>query len=294
MNKEMPLRIGLVFMVFIFSVFIWLQKADTSDNSVASDIKTNVSGLFSKFGVNFSKALKTTGLSEEIFCPFINPYMSELFSAGSLEVDNNANNPLFVALTFSIDHTDCNSPVSATFDYDTNKYTVICGAFSKEMTVDELADKLNQSISYLRSEGLSDFGLSANDKMPGWQCFFFFGILPFIALYFFLLDILGFTMFSPRLKVLITLLSSSFAIMTGVFARFIWQLSYIAALGIKGTFLLVIVFLSFLSLLMSWIGSIGAATGDAYRQTAELGAGMAEKYTFKAISKAFEEGNKGK
>ena len=352
MNKEAPLRIGIILMIILFSVMIALQRGSDSDNITYEErVKEDIFGSETKEGFlpalpfDIRAVMSKAGLSNKTFCPFINPYMSQLFAAGSLEVSKNYGNPLYHALLYSMDRApqfcadDCNrahppivvdcepddracfgiyraedeirqenfqtcvndcigteatceTAILAEYDYENENYVLSCGDYSRTLEIDELADGLNRSIAYLGSIGLSDYGLSVNDKIAGWQCFVFFGIIPFFAMYFFLMDIMGFTMFSRKLKILLTIFGSVLAIMSGTFAKFIWQLSYIAALGVQGTFLLVMVFLSFISLIMSWIGSIGAASGDASRRSAELSLGMAEKYTFQALGRAVQHDNK--
>jgi hypothetical protein len=96
-------------------------------------------------------------------------------------------------------------------------------------------------------------------------------------------------MLSPKLKTLIVVFASTLAIMTGAFAKFVWQLAYVASMSVQATFLIVMLVLAFSSVIISWVGSFNLALGEAREEAAQLSAGLAQKYTFEAMSGVFRK-----
>jgi hypothetical protein len=272
MGSDLALKIVVVFMVLLGAFFMWYTTGATDE--VRQDVE---GGLLSRIPF-LGDIGAASGLGDRSYCPFINPYMAELFSAGSIEVP--PGHPLHDALDASIEG-GCDAPISAALDGETAEYVIECqGVGSARVEPDKLAELLNAYVGET---------FSLKQRIPLWQCFLFFGVLPFAAMFFFLRDILAFTMLSPKVKTLVTLFASALAIMTGAFARFVWQLAYVAAVSVQATFLIILLFLTFLSVIMSWIGSINTAIGQSKEQAAELSAGLAQKYTFAAMSDLFRK-----
>ena len=281
MNLDLPLKLAVVLLIVGGSVYFWYSK---EGGDISGDVEENLLGLIP---LNVSQYLGYAGLNDEGYCPLINPYTSELFSVGFLDVG--PGHPLHSAgcyiLTNNLGNT-CSERISFNFDYEKETYIVESLQYRWEGAPDALAEKFN---TYSELTGTS---LSLKQKIKGWQCYAFFGVLPFIAMVLFLRDIMGFAMFSPRLKNLIALFVSMIAVFTGLFSKFVWQLSQIAAISVQGTFLIVMLLLGIVSIIMSWIGSMGAAVGEARRESAELAEGLAQKSAMNAIFRAVGGGQK--
>lgn len=279
MMLDLGIKLALVLMVVAGAAFFWFSENKTPE------LEGELSSIPEMIPVNISGFVDMSGLGEEGYCPFINPYMSQLFSAGSIEVTGG--NPLYGALCYVFSGklgSDCGATISMTYDYDTDEYVLAPSNVEvekhKRLTPASLSEKLND---YSAETGTS---LHLDTKVKGWQCYLFFGVFPFIAMSLFLKDILGFSMLSPKLKLLISVFASVLAVITGSFAKFVWQLAYIASMSVQATFLVVMLFLMFISVILSWFGSYYAAVGQAKQEAAEAAAGLAQKYTFKAISEA--------
>ncbi|MBR9680064.1 MAG: hypothetical protein GOU99_03380 [Candidatus Altiarchaeota archaeon] len=151
-------------------------------------------------------------------------------------------------------------------------------------------------VSIAEYEGLANQGLASallGQLMPVWQCFIFFGLLPFIVMFMFVRDILGFTLLSPGTRGIISFFASLLAVQTGAFANIIVQIVKMAELSISTAFISVLLFFSMLSVVMSWMGSASTAAGEAQIQAAEYVAGAAQKKSWAAISTALKGGEKG-
>ena len=74
------------------------------------------------------------------------------------------------------------------------------------------------------------------------------------------------------------------AIQTGSFANIILQITKMAELSVSTAFLTVMLMLSMLSVVMSWIGSFSASAGEAQIQAAEFAYGAAQRKTMEALA----------
>ena len=272
MLSDLALKVAVVFMLLFGSFYMWYFSK--GNETLKEEFREGVVG---KLPVDIPTLLQESGLGARAYCPYINPYMSQLFSAGSLEVG--PGHPLHGALEQAMG-SDCKGRISATFDYDSEQYELECGDSSVQMSTDQLAGKLN---TYVASLG----GTYLKEKIPLWQCFAFFGFLPFVAMALFLRDILWFTMLSRKVKLLVVVFSSVLAVITGGFAMFVWQLAYLASMSVQATFIVVMLVLAFSSVLMSWIGSINLARAEARKEAAQMAAGLAQKYTFGELGDIF-------
>ena len=153
------------------------------------------------------------------------------------------------------------------------------------MTYEDVAERLNE---YARMSG---FGIFLRNKIPVWQCMFFFGLFPLLSMIFLLRDALYYVpAFSRRVKFLIILFISLVAILTGGFARFIWYLAYLASINVGGAFLLILLSMIFLSVLLSWLAQLQAAQARAARETERLAKKMASQLTTEALVEALSPG----
>jgi hypothetical protein len=276
MLSDFVTKLIVVLMVVFGSLYIW-YSSDQAE-SVRTEFGENIIG---SMPVDIPAMLQESGFGTRAYCPYMNPYMSQLFSAGSIEVG--PGNPLHGALTFAAG-SDCAGMSSAIFDYDTGLYDVQCsGATVASLSTEDLSEKINE---YSKETGEAAY---LEQTIPLWQCFVFFGMLPFIAMSLFLRDILGFTMLSHKVKFLIVVFTSIVAVMSGVFAKFVWNLAYIASISVQATFIVIMLVLAFSSVLLSWVGSINAAMGEARMEAAQAASGIAQKFTFGEITELFKK-----
>jgi len=276
MRSDLVAKIVVVLMVLFGSIYIWYSSEQ--GEQVKTEFQENVMGTMP---VDIPTMLRESGFGTSAYCPYVNPYMSQLFSAGSLEVGQG--NPLHKALTYAIG-SDCTGTVSAIFNYDTEVYDLKCsGTVVATQTITELSEKLNE---YSRESGESAY---MEQTIPLWQCFLFFGVLPFVAMSLFLRDILGFTMLSQKVKLLMVIFTATLAIISGAFAKFVWDLAYIASMSVQATFIVVMLVLVFSSVILSWVGSLNAAMAEAKDEAAQMASGLAQKYTFGELSDIFSK-----
>lgn len=274
MLSDLALKTVVVFIVVFGAFFIWYTSDQGAE--VKEEFQANVLGTVP---ADFFTMAQESGLTTRTYCPYINPYMSQLFSAGSLEVG--AGNDMHKVLT-NVTGSDCSGQVSAIFNYDTGRYDLKCsGTTVMSVTIEELSEEMNTYVAETGQMG------SLKETIPIWQCFVFFGVLPFVAMFLFLKDILGFTMLSQKVKMLVAIFASALAIMTGVFSEFIWDLAHIASLSVQATFIVVMLVLAFSSVIMSWIGSVNAARAEAQHEAAQMASNLAQKYTFAELSDMF-------
>ena len=127
------------------------------------------------------------------------------------------------------------------------------------------------------------WGLRLKKEIPMWQCFLVFALVPFITLFFLLEDILQFSMFSRRTRHVISLLTAIIAVYSGAFSRFLWYLALISKVTVYGSFLLIIILFSSISLVLSWFGSIYSARARMREEAAELAAGILQTAVGEAL-----------
>lgn len=298
MDFGLPLKLVMVFAVVTGAFYFWYVDEGSSvdlggiEDPLSNLVPSGASGLFGE-----------TGLMNESYCPFVNPYMSQLLTAGSISVS--PGNPLHDGLCYVITEdvgVECEVPISADYNYGENVYeiTLFVGHESEEdsgrrvienpedvssydvetLSTKDLASRLND---YARESEMTMF---LEGEMPGWQCYLFFGMMPFITMFLFLRDILNIAFLSRRMKTLITLFASLLAVITGSFAKFTWQIAYLASISIQGTLLIFMLTMGMMSVILNWIGSIGRAMGSASRQTAKVSAGMVQNAGLDALHRA--------
>lgn len=88
------------------------------------------------------------------------------------------------------------------------------------------------------------------DPMIPWQCFLIFGVLPMMIVYLFLLDLLSFGFFSPKLRTLIAAGVSAVSVFSGAFTGFVVELVKITKMGAGPAFLSTVLILALLSTVM--------------------------------------------
>ncbi len=292
MPRDFLLKLALILMIVFGSVYMWFTSSAEDNPELEEQLDGLFGGLIPPF---LSEQLNLTGMTTKDYCPYINPYMSQLFSTGALEVTKSS--PIHGALEYVYGKEErnlefsCSSSMAAIYNYDTEEYALSCK--------DEISSEIFLSTSKM-IEGLNEssvktgFGLSLKDKIPGWQCLLFFGLMPFFAMFFFLKDILQFTPLRDKVKYLIILMTSFLAIMTGTFSNFVWQLAHIASMSVQATFLIVLLIFMFISLLLNWISSFSNAFAAGRKMSAQAAAGLAQRKMLSAVSQTGSSGSSPK
>ncbi|HDR53353.1 MAG TPA: hypothetical protein ENN60_01615 [archaeon] len=250
--------------------------------------------------------IRVMALTDEVYCPYANPYLSRMFSAGGrLELTSGdvMMEPFFAVLSGSI--TGLGSPLPSSGGHYLNpELLTYKDITSLILEVDEQAmvnfeliaggvpytgtlslQALSQSLNDYDSQ--SDTFIKFNSQMPMWVCFLVFGLLPFLVVFFFLRDIVGFSTLSRTTKNLIVFFGSLVLIQTGWFSKFVWQLAKIAELTTGAAFFGVIIILSVASVVLSWLGGVARAGAKAQMEAAELGHGLAKKVMDDALFETF-------
>lgn len=106
--------------------------------------------------------------------------------------------------------------------------------------------------------------------MPPWQCYIFFGMLPFTILYYFMFDLMAFTFVSGRTKRIVALAVAMFAVVFGAFTGVAYLLTTITNWA-TGSIIFLLLILGIASAIMGQLGmtmnmgtTAAASVGEAY------------------------------
>ncbi len=268
---------------------------------VDEGLKSNVS-----FAGEWIKGLPLAGplierlrITDQVWCAYANPHLSRFFSSGGT-MKLAAGDPMFelVAGVLDFSQTELDSlryiELETTGEGDINYLAQFQGIEDKTGAITGgggFADGIDRFSNLLNSASVQDGApfLKFNNKIPVWVCFTTFGLLPFLVLYFFLRDILSFTLLSRTTKQLISIFASLIAIQTGVFSGFVWQIARIANLSVAGTFLSVVIFMSIISMLLSWLGISAGAAAKATEEAQQVAEAVVQEQTAKVFFDVFRK-----
>lgn len=106
--------------------------------------------------------------------------------------------------------------------------------------------------------------------MPPWQCYIFFGMLPFTILYYFMFDLMAFTFVSGRTKKIVALAVAMFAVVFGAFNGVAYLLTTITNWA-TGSIIALLLILGISSAVLGQLGmtmnmgaTAAASVGEAY------------------------------
>lgn len=106
--------------------------------------------------------------------------------------------------------------------------------------------------------------------MPPWQCYIFFGMLPFTILYYFMFDLMAFTFVSGRTKKIVALAVAMFAVVFGAFNGVAYLLTTITNWATGSIIALLLILgissavLGQLGMTMNMSATAAASVGEAY------------------------------
>ncbi|MBR9681951.1 MAG: hypothetical protein GOV00_04100, partial [Candidatus Altiarchaeota archaeon] len=253
--------------------------------TVDEGLKSNVSALGAWIGnlPVIGNSLVALNIGQPVWCAYANPYLSRFFSSGG-ELTIYSGDSMFDAVS-SVLGTDGVAPIKV--------WTVSEEPGLKYQVGDEDAQSFSLDTF---SKGLNDYTenqevsfIKFNYKIPAWVCFLTYGLLPMLVLYFFLRDLLDFTLFSALTKQLISIFASLMAVQVGMFSSFVLQIAKIAKMSAGGAFLSVVFFMSIISVLMSWMGTGAKAAARAKKETQQMVEGIVQEETAGAFFKAFRK-----
>ncbi len=303
--------------------------------------------LHSTLGALYKSLSQMFG-GEPIYCPFINPYAIQIYSAGSISVSGN--HPLCDAIEYAVCEvtgtgvvkskiSKCSwEPDSGKFclcdfsgyllndskciDYGLNNkkevvpynhitYTVRIDEDSGKVEIElysadmfeeglkkptdtiKLTTTVGKFMSALMGYQREAGGEATADlqllwqKIPPWQCFIIYGLLPFLILYYLLNDILVFTYMRTNTRRLIALFGALAAITTGAFGNIVLSVSRFTNFATGTSFFLLILTLALISVLLGQFAisaGAGAAAANAARQAM---AGMAMLIGIQNVAQRF-------
>ncbi len=99
-------------------------------------------------------------------------------------------------------------------------------------------------------------------KIPAWQCFIIYGLLPFLIIFYLLNDILAYTLLSEKTKRAIALFGSLIAILSGGFAKLTQSVASFANLSIGGSFFLLMFLIAAFTTVIGQIGVSATVTKE--------------------------------
>lgn len=109
-----------------------------------------------------------------------------------------------------------------------------------------------------------------SQAFPPWQCYIFFGMLPFTILYYFVFDLMAFTFVSSRTKSIVALSVAMFAVVFGAFTGVAYLLTTITNWA-TGSIIFLLLVLGIASAIMGQLGmtinmssAAMASVGEAY------------------------------
>ena len=263
-------------------------------------------GIMASFspGSTFGRAFISVRKSFEMiagegvgYCPFINPYALEIFSAGELEIsgEHPLCDPIEYAYCYGNGHKveggKCKGEGPILDNDVTNgecdegdRFAVsvfLTDEIKRDVGAVEPASGscfikpndgswvyVEKCFDYLKNYEMT-FGEelpSSNkvaisllmEKRPKWQCFLVFGLLPFLILYHLLNDILAFAFLRTNTRRLIAVFASLLAVLTGGLANIIVAISSFVGLSTGTAFLMTVFLLALVSIIL---GQLTATMG---------------------------------
>ncbi len=152
------------------------------------------------------------------------------------------------------------------------------------------SDTFFASLNAIQQESISKSNKIAiqlmTEKRPAWQCFFIFGLLPFLITYYLLNDILAFAYFRTNTRRLIAIFASLIAILTGAFANLLVAVSSFVGLSLGQSFLAAIFAMAILAVLLGQITmTAGVAKSTVDSVTNVVGGALALSNVNEALKK---------
>lgn len=290
-------QLGILLLILVLSAYRMTSDSTTEDFD--ENLKSNVSALSSWLGEIpvIGLVFSSPEFSEQVWCAYANPYLSRFFSTGG-ELTLHPNDAMFEAFGFVLG-TGTVSPIKVWTVAGSSSVSYLVGDYTLEDLPESIRkNEARSGNSFYNgtleldkfSKGLNDYSASEdfsfmklNNKIPAWVCFITYGFLPMLVMYFFLRDLLNFTLLSNLTKQLISIFSALISIQLGLFSGFVMQIAKIARLSTGGAFLSLIIFLSMSSVILSWMGAGAGASARAKGEAQELAEGMAQKATASAF-----------
>ncbi len=270
---------------------------------------------FSKAFIGVRKSMEGMVGSGTGYCPFINPYALEIFSAGEIEIMGNH------SLCDAVEYAGCqkiwgdNGDTSAishcTTTVDENSVEIYkkkgCEReYGISITDDgkiklTVGDNENVTDADMFFAALRDFERSYGDmidndnkiaidllmeKRPRWQCFLIFGFLPFLILYYLLNDILAFAFIRTNTRRLIAVFASLLTVMTGALANLVVSISSFVGLSTGVSFLMMIFLMAMLSM---FLGQLTTTMGVVQSTTQAVQKVVTGALALSAVSEATRE-----
>ena len=151
---------------------------------------------------------------------------------------------------------------------------------SKGSTETMNSDAFFAKLNAIQQESISNSNQIAiqlmTEKRPAWQCFFIFGLLPFLITYYLLNDILAFAYFRTNTRRLIAIFASLIAILTGAFANLLVAVASFVGLSLGQSFLAAIFAMAILAVLLGQITmTAGVAKSTVDSVTKVVGGALA-------------------
>ena len=248
--------------------------------------------FFSKFPVGglVDPLFDMFGFGEETYCPFFNPYMTKLMALepGDEPIVITKEEPLYPVLAdvLNAKHITVEDRIYVVFDG--KKFML----FTSQEAYDPYFVRYSQKvegqsvgrspIAFIDKEELlnyfaSEWGAGLVKKIPMWQCFLVFGLVPFAAMFFLFEDILNFSLFSPKVRAMVSFMASVIAVYSGAFAKFVWQLAAMSTFTITGSFFTILLAMSMFSMVLSWFRSLSGVTAEIEKESEKIKYEMYQK-----------------
>ncbi len=218
-------------------------------------------GILENFGSGGAfEAFSELGFDREIYCPFINPFMSSLASSRVFEATGG------YALDFGKKLCGVSSDHVRFELTERNTVLIECNGKKLEMSLDDFSKK---AMDFALEKKLGP----ALTKVKVWECFLIFGLLPFFFLYNFILDLLSFAFLSPRVKKLTAAVVSVIAVVSGILGKIVVAIASTTSISLGPAFLGMLFLMAILSRLLQEFSSIFSSFGLAYSGAAQLATG---------------------
>ncbi len=122
-------------------------------------------------------------------------------------------------------------------------------------------------------------------KIPAWQCFIIYGLLPFLIIFYLLNDILTFAFFRSTTRKLLAVFGALIAVVTGAFAELVIAVAKFTNLAVGQTFLGLIFGLALISVLIGQIALTASVTTKTVEAVSTaVTAGLAMSYLAKTLA----------
>ena len=294
----------VVVLALILVLAAYRITSPSATEEVNESLKSNISfaGDWIKGLPLIGPLIEKTHITDQVWCAYANPHLSKFFSAGGT-MELAVGDPLFELIADVVCSPGAEFDSVESIKLETNEdgdisylvqFQVLetkTGTITGGEDFDDGIDRLSSLLNLASAQEDTPF-LQFTNKIPIWVCFITFGLLPFLVLYFFLRDILTLTLLSKTTTQLISIFSSLVAIQTGMFSGFVWQIAKIANMSVAGTFLTVIIFMSVISMLLSWLGIGMSAATRAKEEAQQVAEGVIQRQTAKAFFNVFRKDDK--